>query len=181
MASDRMASSSETTAHDLESKRTRIDDTLHDPEDELTLQDGTGEVTHQAAAAAGAAGDFVRRHPVATSLALGLAAGAVSARYGFRGRRRARAVIDRRALRELIDYGALRDAVVEGGTAGSQAAQRFARRTVRGIATSRPLRALPTRSALAHSIEGLSGSGLGTLALAIGAGVALALSRRSAS
>jgi len=208
---------------DLETKRTEIDDTLHALEDKLTIQHFTDEAKHKAGEAVGAAGDFVRRHPIPIAVALGLAVGGVSARYGFRTRRRSRTellhdLIDRQALRELVDYDSLRemmDAAVARGTAGSQAAQRFARRTVRGIATSRPVRSLPSRSEVTRSIEGLTEGfadaavragrraangglaaerrvvalaqeqpmavGLGTLALAIGAGVALALTRRSTS
>jgi ElaB/YqjD/DUF883 family membrane-anchored ribosome-binding protein len=194
--------------HDLETKRTEIDDTLHALEDKLTLRHFTDEARAKATEAVGAAGDFVRRHPLPIGVMLGIAVGGATARLS---RRRAfadglRDFLDYDTIRELVDHAVARSQSRSGG------ARRFARRTIRGIergfADTPPWVSATSRS-ITHSLGGLTGAavragrrardggraaehrviemaheqpalvGLGTLALAIGAGVALALSRRS--
>jgi hypothetical protein len=188
---------------DLEIKRTEIDDTLHALEDKLTLRHFTDEAKAKANEAVGAAGAFVRRHPLPIGVMLGIAVGGATARF-----RRRRAVAD--GLRDFLDYDTIRalvdHAVAQRGTY-SGAARQLVRRT-RGLADARPWRSATSRS-FNRSLEGFTDAavragrrvrdgglaaehrviemaheqpalvGLGTLALAVGAGVALAFSRRS--
>lgn len=196
----------------METRREMSNHLDHDFEDEEppTLQEITDEAKVKAREAATTASDFVKRHPLPIAIAVGIAVGGISGRFGAFGRRR---LSRTEALHDLLDVDSLRDLVdqaIARGSASSRQAQRYARRTVRGIATSRPLRSLPTRE-IARSLEGFTDAalqagrrardggyaveqrlvdmahdqpmtvGLGTLALAVGAGLLLALGRRSSS